>query len=132
MASAQKQAQKLARQLFRLCVIDGEVSAERVAGVLEYVEKHQPAHPHAVLTALHRLVAAEVARGQAVVEHAGPINPATLTTVAATLSTKYGRKITPSAKRNDALLAGLRVRVGDDVYESSIAGQLDTLAAAAS
>ena len=29
-----------------------------------------------------------------------------------------------------ALIAGLRVRVGDDTYESSVAGQLATLAAA--
>ena len=30
----------------------------------------------------------------------------------------------------DALLAGVRVRVGDDLYESSVAGQLQALAAA--
>ncbi len=128
--SAQKQAQQLARQLFRLSIVNGEISAERVAGVLEYVEKHCPAHPHAVLSAYHRLVAAEVARGQAMIEHAGPINPATLGTIAANLTAKYGRKITPVAKRNDALLAGIRVRVGDDLYESSVAGQLATLASA--
>ena len=29
--------------------------------------------------------------------------------------------------RTTALLAGLRVRVGSDVYESSVAGQLATL-----
>lgn len=126
--SAQKQAQQLARQLFRLTLVNGEVSAERVAGVLEYIEKHRPAHVHAVLNALHRLVANEIARGQAVVEHAGPVNPAALTTIAATLAKKYGRKITPVAKRNDALLAGLRVRVGDDLYESSVSGQLTSLA----
>ncbi len=129
MASAQKQAQHLARQLFRLSIVNGELSGERVAGVLEYVEKHQVAHPHAVLTAYHRLVAAEVARGQAVVEHAGPVSPATLTSIASNLSTRYGRKISPVAKRNDALLAGIRVRVGDDLYESSVAGHLATLAA---
>lgn len=126
--SAQKQAQQLARQFFRLSVVNGDISPERVTGVLEYIEKHKPAHPHAVLSAYHRLVAAEVARGQAVVEHAGPINPSTLATVAANLATKYGRKIVPVAKRNDALLAGLRVRVGDDVYESTVSGQLQSLA----
>jgi F-type H+-transporting ATPase subunit delta len=129
MASAQKLAQQLARQLFRLSVVNGELSAERVAGVLEYIEKHRPAHPHAVLTAYHRLVAAEVARGQAIVEHAGPIAPATLTSIADHLGRQYRRKIAPLAKRNDALLAGVRVRVGDDVYESSVAGQLAALAA---
>lgn len=130
--SAQKQAQQLARQLFKLSLVNGEISPERVAGVLEYIEKHGPAHPHAVLSAYHRLVAAEVARGQAIVEHAGPINPATLATIASSLTAKYRRKVTAVAKRNDALLAGLRVRVGDDLYESSVAGQLSTLAATAS
>lgn len=127
--SAQKQAQQLARQLFRLTIVNGEISAERVAGVLQYVEKHRPAHVHLVLNAYHRYIAAEVARGQAVVEHAGPINPNTLATIAGTMAQKYGRRITAVARRNDALLAGVRVRVGDDVYESSVAGQLSTLAA---
>jgi F-type H+-transporting ATPase subunit delta len=132
MASAKKQIQQLARQFFRLSLVNGEISAERVTGVLEYIEKHKPARPHAVLTAYHRLVAGEIARGQAVVEHAGPINSTALATIAANLATKYQRKISPIAKRNDALLAGIRVRVGDDVYESSVAGQLSALAAAAS
>lgn len=128
MASAQKQAQQLARHLFRLSLVNGELAAAQVAGVLEYVEKHV-AHPHRVLTAYHRLVAAEVARGQAVVEHAGPVPAATLAGIAAKLSARYGRKIVPVAQRNDALLAGLRVRVGDDLYEATVAGQLAALAA---
>ena len=132
MAAAQKQAQQLARQLLKLSLVNGEVSSERVAGVLQYIETHRPAHPAQVLAAYRRLIAVEVAKSEAVVEHAGPINPATLSTIAAQLSTKYGRKITATAKRNDTLLAGVRVRVGDDVYESSVAGQLETLAAAVS
>ena len=46
------------------------------------------------------------------------------------MTKKYARPIASVAKRNDSLLAGLRVRVGDDVYESSVAGQLANLAAA--
>ncbi|MEN9813357.1 MAG: hypothetical protein RL479_2043, partial [Verrucomicrobiota bacterium] len=53
-----------------------------------------------------------------------------LADIAAAMSRRYGRSITGTARRNDALLAGLRVRVGDDVYESSVAGQLAQLAAA--
>ena len=37
--------------------------------------------------------------------------------------------VTAIAKPNPALLAGLRVHVGDDVYESSVSGQLAALAA---
>ncbi len=45
------------------------------------------------------------------------------------MTKKYSRKVTATTKRNDALLAGLRIRVGDDVYESSVAGQLAALGA---
>ena len=78
MASHAKAAQQLARQLFKLSVVDGAVSAERVAGVLAYVEKHRPANPVMVLKAYQPLVAAELARSQAVVEHAGAVSDAIL------------------------------------------------------
>ncbi len=130
MASGTKQVQQLARQFFKLSAVDGKLSTDRVAGVLEYIEKHRPAHAMAVLKAYHRLVAAEVARGQAVVEHAGAINNATLAAIAAAMTKKYSRPVTALARKNDTLLAGLRIRVGDDTYESSIASQLAALAAA--
>lgn len=130
MASAQKQVQQLARQFFKLSFADGVISSERVGGVLEYIEKHRPSHTSAVLKAYYRLVAAEVARGEAVIEHAGPIQNSALASIAAAMSKKYGRTVTAVPKQNDALLAGVRVRVGDDLYESSVAGQLAALAEA--
>ena len=130
MASGTKQVQQLARQFFKLSVVDDRLSADRVAGILEYIEKHRPAHTVAVLKAYQRLVAAEVARGQAVVEHAGAISDATLATIATAMTKRYSRPVTALARKNDTLLAGLRVRVGDDTFESSIASQLRTLATA--
>lgn len=129
MASGKKQVQLLARQFFKLSLVDGSLSAERVGGVLEYIEKHRPANTLAVLKAYQRLVAAEFARGQAVVEHAGAVSEAVLASIAAAMTKKYSRPVTVVAQPNAALLAGLRVRVGDDTYESSVAGQLATLAA---
>ena len=120
----------LAREFFKLSLVDGVVNADRVAGVLAYVEKHRPARTTAVLQAYQRLIAAEVARGQAVIEHAGPITPAVLNSIEAAMTKKYGRRIAPVTTPNDQLLAGFRVRVGDDVYESSVAGQLAALASA--
>ena len=130
MASGKKQIQLLSRQFFKLSVVNNALSADRVAGVLEYIEKHRPANTLAVLKAYQRLVAAEFARGQAVVEHAGAINDAALSAIAAAMTKKYARPVAARAKKNDSLLAGLRVRVGDDTYESSVSGQLAALAAA--
>jgi F-type H+-transporting ATPase subunit delta len=129
MAAHAKKAQQLARQLFKMSVVDGTVSTERVSGVLAYIEKSRPANPVLVLKAYSRLVAAELAKGRAVVEHAGPVTDPTLAAIAAALTRKYGRPVTATAKANPSLLAGLRVKVGDDVYETSVAGQLATLSA---
>jgi F-type H+-transporting ATPase subunit delta len=128
MASQAKTALQFARQLFTMSLVDGAISGDRVAGVLEYLEKHTPANPMMVLKAYQRLVAVEVAKGEAVVEHAGAVNDAMLAAIAASMTKKYGRPVTATAKANPALLAGLRVHVGDDIYESSIAGQLAALA----
>jgi F-type H+-transporting ATPase subunit delta len=128
MASHEKVAQKLARQLFAMSVVDGAVSAERVSGVLEYVEKHHPANPVTVLKAYRRLIAAEIAKSVAVVEHAGTVNDAMLAAIAAAMTKKYGRKVEARAHPSADLLAGMRVQVGDDIYESSIASQLAALA----
>jgi len=130
MAAHARKAQQFARQLFKLSVVDGVVSAERVSGVLEYIEKHRPANPVMLLKAYARFVAAELAKGEAVVEHAGAINAGALAAIAAAMTKKYGRPVTATAQPNPALLAGLRVHVGDDVYEFSVAGQLAALAAA--
>lgn len=124
-----KPSQQLARQLCELSLADGQISAERVAAVLAHLRQHPPRQPLAVLKRYHRLVARQLARNQARVEHAGAITGDILGALAQTLSRKYGRPITASAQPNPALIAGLRVRVGDDLYEASIASQLATLAA---
>ncbi len=129
MATGKSQVQQLARQLFKLSFVDGRLSNEQVAGVLGYIEKTQGSNALAISKAYQRLIAAEVAKGIAVVEHSGPVSDATLSSIAASLSKRYGRPVTATAKPAPSLLAGLRVRIGDDVYESSVSSQLAALSA---
>jgi len=124
-----RQSQQLARHLCRLSLADGAVSAERVDAVLAYLREHPPRQPLAVLKHYRRLIARELARSQALVEHAGAINAAILLAIETALSRRYRRPIAVAARPDPQLIAGLRIRVGDDVYESSVAGQLATLAA---
>jgi len=128
---ARQQSRQFARQLFRLSLADGQISPERVAGVLAHLRQHPPRQPLEVLKNYHRLVVAQVTRNRALVEHAGAINDDILRAIAAGFTRQYGRPITAAAQPNPALIAGLRIRVGDDVYESSVAGQLAALAAPA-
>lgn len=125
--AADKQTKLLAKQLFKLSLVNGNVSPEQVAGVLGWVEKHQPRHPTSLLKTYQRLIANELAKSRAVVEHAGSVADATLKLIEGALTQRYKRTVTATAQANPKLLAGLRVRIGSDVYESSVAGQLATL-----
>jgi F-type H+-transporting ATPase subunit delta len=125
--AADKQTKLLARQLFKLSVVNGVVSPGQVAGVLGWVEKHSPRRPVALLKAYHHRIALELAKSRAEVEHAGPVTDATLKQIEAAMTKRYARPVTATAKANPKLLAGLRVRVGSDVYESSVSSQLAKL-----
>jgi F-type H+-transporting ATPase subunit delta len=126
---ASRQSLQYARQLFRLSLADGQISAERVNGVLAYLDKHPPRQPLVILQHYRRLVAAQLAKNCALVEHAGPIAGGLLRTIEDALTQKYQRPIAAATRPNPDLIAGLRIQVGDDLYESSIASQLAALSA---
>lgn len=128
--SGRKKIHALARQLFHLSFEQDRLTPERVAGVLAWVEKHRPPGATAILRAYKRHVAAELARHQAVIEFAGDVSPEIFREVAAAMTQRYGRAIEALPVARPSLVAGLRVRVGDDIFENAIATKLDALASA--
>lgn len=127
-----KQIKEFAKQLLKISLENGDLSAERVDGVLKSLEKNPPRHHLATLKAYLKLVAREVAKSTAVISHAGAISPETATRIAAQLSSKYGRSIASVTSEDPSLIAGVRVVVDCDVYDASIASSLTTLETALS
>jgi F-type H+-transporting ATPase subunit delta len=125
--SSRRKINELAHQLFALSLEHGEVSAERVAGVLAWVDKHRPASASAVLRAYRHLVATDLARRRAVIEYAGDVSPAVFASIASAMSQRFGRAIAAVPVSRPELIAGLRVRVGDHVFENSVVSQLAAL-----
>lgn len=128
--AAPKQIRQTARVLFSVSMEKGTISPERVAGVLAWFEKTNPPRGLAILREYHRLVQIEINRTRARVEHAGALPADSLAAIASFLSHRYGRSITATAIERPDLIAGIRVSIGDDVFESSIAGQLESLTVA--
>jgi F-type H+-transporting ATPase subunit delta len=52
----------------------------------------------------------------------------TLSAIEAQFSKLYNRSVNAVTKQDTSLIAGVRVRVGDDVYDASVAGRLQRLA----
>jgi len=117
-----------ARRLLALSFEGGAVSSDRVAAVLAALTSSRPAHTlRPLLRAYLAAVRRELARSEAAIEHAGPLSSEQAAAVAAHFSRALGRPVRPVARRNDALLAGFRVRVGDDVTDLTAAARLRAL-----
>jgi len=122
-----KKTRLFARNLFRLSLEDGRVSESRVSEILGWVDREKPRQSVALLREFLRLVARELDLGLAQVEHAGDLSDEALREIAASFSKRYGRPIKATARPNPDLIAGLRIRIGCDVYENSVASQLAAL-----
>ena len=106
----------------------GRVSSERVEAILQTLASKPPRHLKSILKLFLYYIRHELRKSEAVVEHAGAISPETMARLEDFLSERYQRRITASSRANRDLIAGLRVSIADDVFDTSIAGQLATLA----
>jgi len=61
------------------------------------------------------------------VESAGPLSAEQQATVQSNLVGKYGQGLSISFTQNPALIGGLRIQVGSDVYDGSVQGRLERL-----
>ena len=122
-----KQIKNFAKQLLQASLDSGEVSAERVDGVLKSLSKNPPRHHVATLKTYLKLVEREVAKGTAVINYAGELSSDMIAGIVNQLSAKYGRSITSVLREDPSLIAGLRVVVDCDVYDASVASSLASL-----
>jgi F-type H+-transporting ATPase subunit delta len=124
-----KQSQRDARQVFQLCLVDGSLDEERVRQVVRQVVDAGRPGGLALLTRFRRLVRLDREKHSAVVESATPLAPAVRATIETGLVKRYGRGIVTSFTDNPALIGGVRIKVGSDVYDASIKGRLAALEA---
>ena len=116
-----------ARQLFRLCLIDGTLDEQRVRQVVQRVLQAKRRGYLSLLATFQRLVKLNLAVHTADVESAEPLPDDLRTAVQANLKAKYGAGISTSFVHNPALIGGMRIKVGSDVYDGSVRAELDAL-----
>jgi F-type H+-transporting ATPase subunit delta len=122
-----KQAQRDARQLFRSCQVKGLLDEGRVRQAVSLVLARKPRGYVAILSRLHRLLKLDVERHAARVESATPLAADLRTAVTGQINQIYGAGVNISFAENPALLGGLRIQVGSDLYDGSVKTRLDKL-----
>ena len=123
-----KQARRDAKQLFRGCVVNGVLDDNRARQTVQQIIGRKPRGYVAILTHFQRLVKLDVARRTAKIESAVELPEDLRIGVQTNLARRYGPGLSVSFAPNPALIGGLRVQVGSDVYDGSIRARLEELA----
>ena len=123
-----KTAAAAARRLFGLCQTAGRFDESKLREVITRLVEAKPRDFTAILAALQRLTRLELERREVTVESAVEMDEATRQRVVAGLENQYGSGLILQYKITPALLGGLRIRVGNDVFDGSVQGRLDRLA----
>ena len=122
-----KQARREAQQLFRSCQVNGLLNGERVRRVVLQVIAAKPRGYLAILSHFKRLVKLDLERRSARIESAVPLTAELQASVENNLARLYGAGLNLSFAQNPALIGGLRIKVGSDVYDSTVQGRLAAL-----
>lgn len=125
-----KVAAASARRLFGLCQTGGRLDETKLRTVFQKVASDKPRDFRAILAALHRLTRLDVEKRTVTVESAEALSQPDQRRVQANLIAQYGDNLVFHFHVIPTLLGGLRIRVGNDLYDGSVQGRIDRLAAA--
>lgn len=123
-----KKIRKLAKKLVELSKEDGVVTEPRVAEVLTGLKEIGLRHKGIVLKTYLYYIRKAMADQTALVFTPGELSAEAVAALEANFSKLYSRSITAVIQNDPSLIAGVRVRIGDDLYDASIAGRLHRLA----
>jgi len=119
-----RRARREARRLYRACVVGGLLDEARARQVVDRVVGARRRGSLAFLSHFQRLVQLDRARHEAVVESATPLPPDLRASVESGVARVYGPGVSTSFADNRALIGGMRVKVGSDVYDGSVRAAL--------
>ncbi len=124
-----KQARRDGKSLFNTCKVNGVLDEARVRATVSAVIAQKPRGFVGILSHFQRLVKLDIERRTARVESAVPLTEALVASVKASLAQRYGQGLTVGFSVNPALIGGLRVKVGSDVFDGSVRARLNELEA---
>ena len=122
-----KEMRKLSKELLRASFTDGQLDSGRVAALVKSLIEKKPRHYIQVLENYKRLLRLEVEKRSATIETATELDPAAGAKLVANLKRKYGGDLATRFVVNPDLLGGMRIRVGSDVWDSSVRNRLQRL-----
>jgi F-type H+-transporting ATPase subunit delta len=122
-----KETRQLSRQLLRASFADGQLDSGRIASLVKSLIEKKPRNYIKVLESYKRLLRLEVEKRSATIETATELAAEASGQIVENLKRKYGSDLAAKFVVNPELLGGMRIRVGSDVWDSSVRNRLQRL-----
>ena len=115
-----KQTKRQANQLFRFCLVEGALDEGRAHLVVDKILNERRRGYLTLLRQFIRLLSLDHARHTAQVESAVPLGSDLRAQIEEHIHRVYGTRVQAFFEQNAALIGGMRVKIGSDVYDGSI------------
>lgn len=122
-----KETRQVSRKLLKSSFADGQLDRGRVSQLVKELIERKPRHFLKILDAYKRLLRLEVEKRAATIESATEMAPEAAERLTQNLKKKYGADLSTRFVVNPELLGGMRIRVGSDVWDSSVRNRLQRL-----
>jgi len=123
-----RQIRRDAKRLYRACLVQGRLDPDRVRQAMDLVLSEKPRGYLRLLVHFQRLVKLDLQRRTAQVESAVVLGDDLRSQLEEKVHQRYGPGLSWEYRVQPELIAGLRLRVGSDVYDASVLGRLRELA----
>ncbi len=122
-----RQSRQIAKKYFRACRRpDGSFDERGIREIVQLLVDQKPRNYIAILSYLYRLVELALEENTVRVESASPLSDRGAS-IFTSLEQHYGPAARTSYEENPALLGGLRIRRGNNIWDGSLSGRLDRL-----
>ena len=124
---AGKQSRRDAKQLFKSCQVNSQLDEDRARQAVALLIEKKPRGYFGTLQELQRLVKLDVNSRSASVESAVDLTEGQKQSVRESLGRMKGSDVAVEFTQNAELIGGMRVKVGDDVFDGSVKTRLTRL-----
>jgi len=123
-----RESRKMARRFFRLACDENErLVPTRAVEIADRLVAEKPRGFLGTLKEFTRLVRLELSHHRARVLSATPLDAATTAQFAADMKRRFGNHVSLEFATDPSLLGGVRVQVGNDVWDGTLRTRLESL-----
>jgi F-type H+-transporting ATPase subunit delta len=122
-----KEARRVSRLMLRNSFTSSKLDEEKISHMVQSVLAAKPHHYVDMLKDYRRLLHLEVEKRHVVIESATPLNRSLGDRIVENLKARYGDDLKTEFRTNPELLGGLRIKIGDDVWDGSVKSRLSQL-----